>query len=421
MRIRCALAFAAFLGAKIVPAQAEDRTPAEEAFYEGRELMEEERYDEACEAFSRAFEFDPAPGTLLNLALCEESLGDLATAHATYLEAAELAAIEDDETREQAGLDRAEELEPRLSRLKIELMGDIPEDLEIIKGGEDITDKLGEAQPVDPGEHELEATAPGRLSWQGRASVFEERETVRVTIPELEIKEEVAEWHHQEGAELYRAGQIEDAIEQWRLSYELDPDPYLLFDIASAYREIGNSEQALSHFRQYLDEDPDGQAAGEAERRIQELEGEHIAGPEELPTLTSDDRGSRGDDNVSFDAPAEPTRSRHALGWGIGLAAGGAAIAIAGQATRYSGASARRDAVDQAEGGELTAVEYEDLTGSADRQHQFGMALLVTGIVASGVGASLISFDIWEGARAEADVAAAGPGVAGLTRGEVSF
>ncbi len=185
MRVSYALLGALFLLAALKPAQAEDRTPAEEAFFEGRELMEEERYEEACEAFSRAFELDPAPGTLLNLALCQESLGDLATAHATYLEAAELAASEDDETRERAGLDRADELEPRVPRLKLELMGEVPEDLEVRKSGEDITDKLGEAHLVDPGEYALEATAPGRLAWEQEVAVAEEGESVSVAIPEL--------------------------------------------------------------------------------------------------------------------------------------------------------------------------------------------------------------------------------------------
>ncbi|MBK7777474.1 MAG: hypothetical protein IPI43_25675 [Sandaracinaceae bacterium] len=65
---------------------------AEALFREGRRLMEEGNYDEACPKFEASNRLDVAVGTLLNLGVCWEQGGRLASAWATFLEAAALAA-----------------------------------------------------------------------------------------------------------------------------------------------------------------------------------------------------------------------------------------------------------------------------------------------------------------------------------------
>ncbi len=365
MRVAYVIAGVVFLGAVSAPVDAAEMTPAEEAFFEGRELMEEESYDEACEAFSRAFDLDPAPGTLLNLALCQESVGNLATAHATYLEAAELAASEDDETREQAGLEAAEELEPRVPRLNLELEGDIFDGLEVTKGDENITDKLGESHPVDPGDYELAASAPGRLPWEERVDVAEEGETVSITIPVLEKEVDVARRHREQGAELYRDGDFEDAIEEWQHSYELNPEPYLLFDIANAYRELGEAEEALSHFRKYLEEDPDGEVADQADRRIEEIEAERSAVPDEL----ADRRGRDADAGPEAEPDAGRSRPLRTAGmWSLGA---GATVTAVGLGYRR--------------------VPGAQVPGAEDRSASAGNALVGVGVVAGVAGLILLA------------------------------
>jgi hypothetical protein len=57
------------------------KTPAELAFLEGRELLDAGQFAAACAKFETSLEQDPtAPGTLLNLGLCNERLGKTATA-----------------------------------------------------------------------------------------------------------------------------------------------------------------------------------------------------------------------------------------------------------------------------------------------------------------------------------------------------
>ena len=63
-------------------------SPAMVAFEEGRALLEAGKYEEACAKFTASITDDPdAPGTLLNLGLCNEKLGRTATALAWYRKA----------------------------------------------------------------------------------------------------------------------------------------------------------------------------------------------------------------------------------------------------------------------------------------------------------------------------------------------
>jgi hypothetical protein len=64
-----------------VPVQAPAPTPAEQLFIDGRALLESGEFEAACEKFEASVKLDPAaPGTLLNLGLCNERLGKTATA-----------------------------------------------------------------------------------------------------------------------------------------------------------------------------------------------------------------------------------------------------------------------------------------------------------------------------------------------------
>ncbi|HVR18104.1 MAG TPA: hypothetical protein VMS65_00360, partial [Polyangiaceae bacterium] len=70
-------------------ARAADPDQAEEAFQRGRSLLAEGRYADACKAFEASQAADPASGTLLALAYCQELSGLLASAYANYRAAAE--------------------------------------------------------------------------------------------------------------------------------------------------------------------------------------------------------------------------------------------------------------------------------------------------------------------------------------------
>ena len=59
---------------------------AEALFKEGKKLLAEQKVPEACRKFESSYRIDPAPGTLINLALCHEQEGKLATAWGEFNE-----------------------------------------------------------------------------------------------------------------------------------------------------------------------------------------------------------------------------------------------------------------------------------------------------------------------------------------------
>src|SRR5688500_1084042 len=60
---------------------------AEQLFRDGKRLMKEGKYDEACVAFEASQKADPATSTLLNIADCYEKAGRIASAWGAFLEA----------------------------------------------------------------------------------------------------------------------------------------------------------------------------------------------------------------------------------------------------------------------------------------------------------------------------------------------
>jgi hypothetical protein len=167
-----------------VTARADDTASAEAAFQEARRLSREGRHAEACPRFEASYRAAPALGALLNLADCHERIGRTATAWAEFREAAELARRRVD-SRESFALERAAALESRLVRLRIALSSPPPPGLVVRRGPSDLTTLLGSAIPVDPGEHVIEASAPGHVTWTAAIEVRGEGRTVDVAVPAL--------------------------------------------------------------------------------------------------------------------------------------------------------------------------------------------------------------------------------------------
>lgn len=175
---------AVLLGA--TPALAESKaTTAEALFAEGRKLMVAGRHGEACPKFEASERLDPGIGTLLNLAECYEKVGKTASAWASFRQAAATARAAGSTDREDIARARAAALEARLSHLKVSLVAN-SEGLEVRRDGMLVEPaELGTALPVDPGRHEIKASAPGKLGWSKTVEIAANASTTELEIPEL--------------------------------------------------------------------------------------------------------------------------------------------------------------------------------------------------------------------------------------------
>jgi hypothetical protein len=142
-------------------AQNQDAAAAEVLFRDGRVAAEAGDTVTACAKFHESQHLDPALGTLLNIADCEEKLGHLATAWTAYEEVAQRLPAEDE--RRTIAATRSAALEPRLPRLRIHLEPGAPPGTQVERDGIALgTASLDTPLPVDPGKHVVEVTAPGR-------------------------------------------------------------------------------------------------------------------------------------------------------------------------------------------------------------------------------------------------------------------
>lgn len=163
-----------------------DRAAAQALFDEGRELMERGKPRDACPLFEESERLEPGLGTRFHLASCYQALGKLASAHALFLEVAAEAAQRKQAEREKVAREHARALEPRLSRLSIEVPFASSPALRIERDGA----VVGPAQwglpvPVDPGVHRVNASAPGREPWAAEVRVPSDARVTRVNVPPL--------------------------------------------------------------------------------------------------------------------------------------------------------------------------------------------------------------------------------------------
>ena len=182
--IRCVVvatvAIAAGSGARVAYAQSGDAATAEAMFLEGRHAMEAGDYAHACPKFAESQRLDPAAGTLMNLASCEEKVGKLAGAWQHWKEAIDALPPKDD--RIAFAHSRVVDLERRLSWLTVNLAPGSNQDARILR--DDV--ELGRASqgvplPVDAGEHTVAVFVPGRAPDRVTVSLVEaEAKTIEV-------------------------------------------------------------------------------------------------------------------------------------------------------------------------------------------------------------------------------------------------
>lgn len=165
------------------PAPSSDaaRGAAAEALFEsGHEAMSKGDYDTACARFAESNRLDPAVGSLLNLAVCEEKRGRLATSWLLFKRVMNDLPAGDD--RYPIAQRRASALRPRVPHVTLKLSSEAPKQTTVKYG----TVVLGQASfevplPFDPGEHKLLVGAPEREP-RSYTVVLSEGETKVLTV-----------------------------------------------------------------------------------------------------------------------------------------------------------------------------------------------------------------------------------------------
>ncbi|HEY2513035.1 MAG TPA: hypothetical protein VGI39_19340, partial [Polyangiaceae bacterium] len=138
-----------------------DPAAADALFRRGREAAERGDWEVACPQFAESQRLDPAPGTLLNLAGCEEHVGQVASAYEHYRAAIDTLPRSDD--RLPFARQHLAALEKRVPHLTLDAAAALPKGARVER--DDVAlgaASLGLALPVNPGLHRIVVKAEGR-------------------------------------------------------------------------------------------------------------------------------------------------------------------------------------------------------------------------------------------------------------------
>ncbi len=158
------------------------KAAADALFAEGRALMDQHKYTEACVKFAESERFEPAVGTSLNLGECHEKLGHTASAYGAFGEAKRLAALRKDTEREAHAAERRAAVEPRLSRIALSVPANVPGVKVFLDEQELGAGAIGAAIPVDPGAHRVRAVSPNKPAFDKEITVGPGPVTVAVEV-----------------------------------------------------------------------------------------------------------------------------------------------------------------------------------------------------------------------------------------------
>lgn len=158
----------------------DDSARAEALFRAGRQASARGDHATACMSYRESFRIENTVGTLLNIAVCEEALGQLTSAWQRYQRV--LSALSRDDTRVALTRDRLAALELRLPQITVVLVAGERDTTRIsLDSVEHPASSLAEPLRIDPGAHELKVFAAGHEARTYPFSITEgERHTLTV-------------------------------------------------------------------------------------------------------------------------------------------------------------------------------------------------------------------------------------------------
>ncbi len=164
-----------------------DQTLAQSLFDQAVKLMEQGKFSEACPKLAESQRLDPGGGTLLNLGLCREKEGKLASAWEAYNEALSQAIKDGRKDREATARQRIGVIEGSLAKITVVVSPEAARTpgIDVRIDGTPLRQAAwGVLTPIDKGDHEIFATAPGKVEWKRTVHVSSGM-TVRAAVPPL--------------------------------------------------------------------------------------------------------------------------------------------------------------------------------------------------------------------------------------------
>jgi len=77
-----------------------------------------------------------------------------------------------------------------------------------------------------------------------------------VSAPALADERTEARAHFKKGMDLIGNGKYEDGIDELKRAYDILPHPNVLYNIARAYVDMGDLENAVTYYKKYLEGNP---------------------------------------------------------------------------------------------------------------------------------------------------------------------
>ncbi len=165
----------------------DQRARAQELFEKALAAAEKGDFATACPRFRASQEADPKTSTLLNLGNCYEQNKQLASAWGAFKEASVRAAAASRADWAKMADAHIADLEPKLAHISVLVpkAADAPGLVVMRDGVNVLAGERGVPIPVDAGEHELTATAVGKVIWSTKIQIVDAQDAT-ITVPNLQ-------------------------------------------------------------------------------------------------------------------------------------------------------------------------------------------------------------------------------------------
>ncbi len=166
-------------------AAADIDVPRADALFAEAQALKETNLLQACAKFDESLALNPqAIGTLINVALCEEKLGRVASAVARFAEARDRAIEGSLPAYQKAAEEHLATLAGEVPHVAITLAESATVGIRVLVDNHAVELASLAALPVDPGERVITVSAPGRVTFETKL-VIARGESLTVSVPAL--------------------------------------------------------------------------------------------------------------------------------------------------------------------------------------------------------------------------------------------